>query len=110
MSALLAHTTVQRRQNVQTLMAASHVLVGPVTLEMDRIVMVRGDQSNIQQLDIISLFISTDIDECMESPCMGIVPCRNTQGGYECVCESGYEWNGSECQGTLRSAEWGKNY
>ena len=39
----------------------------------------------------------------MESPCLGIVPCRNTQGGYECVCESGYEWIGSECTGTLQN-------
>lgn len=51
---------------------------------------------------VMSLFCSaTDVDECSESPelCDGQSVCENTLGSYECVCQPGYQGNGTHCKG-----------
>lgn len=47
------------------------------------------------------LFLSTDIDECLENNGGCDHTCKNTHGSFECLCE-GYELDedGSTCQGT----------
>ncbi|CAH1242850.1 MDGA1 [Branchiostoma lanceolatum] len=42
-----------------------------------------------------------DIDECATVSCGSNRKCRNTPGGYDCPCKSGYkEWSG-KCRGNL---------
>ncbi|RVU42901.1 hypothetical protein EA187_13770 [Lujinxingia sediminis] len=39
-----------------------------------------------------------DVDECAETTGIcGDASCVNTDGGYSCVCDAGYEFNGSTC-------------
>ena len=52
-----------------------------------------------------SLIIHTllsDTDECSEglNACDDNASCTNTQGGYNCTCNTGYAGNGSTCSGT----------
>jgi len=44
-----------------------------------------------------------DIDECNEgtSLCDTNAKCINTNGSYECICNSGYEGSGLTCRSTL---------
>lgn len=41
----------------------------------------------------------TDIDECSVGvvSCTENAKCLDTDGSYECVCSSGYTWNGTTC-------------
>ena len=39
---------------------------------------------------------STDIDECLESPCIN-GNCPNTEGSFECKCADGYDHDGQLC-------------
>ena len=41
-------------------------------------------------------FASSDIDECLDSPCLHDGTCSNTAGSYECVCITG--WSGNDCE------------
>ena len=43
-----------------------------------------------------------DIDECraVAGPCAANATCTNTDGSYECTCNSGYTGNGIQCLGT----------
>jgi len=45
--------------------------------------------------------IFADIDECLERKhgCTPHSTCNNTDGGYDCVCDSGYRAKGSLCVG-----------
>ena len=51
--------------------------------------------------DRLILFYFTDIDECAEGKhgCTPHSTCNNTDGGYDCVCNSGYKAEGSLCVG-----------
>ena len=44
----------------------------------------------------------TDVDECSlgMSNCVEVATCKNTDGGYTCVCMPGYMGNATVCQGT----------
>ena len=42
------------------------------------------------------VFVTTDVDECLEEPCKNAVSCRNLEGDYECECRAG--WVGKDCQ------------
>ena len=46
----------------------------------------------------------SDIDECASSDneCVkGGAQCKNTARSYKCICESGYFWAGTTCEGLL---------
>ena len=45
--------------------------------------------------------ISLDVDECEEglAPCDANGHCMNTKGSYLCLCNPGYEGNGTTCAG-----------
>ena len=51
----------------------------------------------------IMYFIKLDIDECNEgtSLCDTNAKCINTNGSYECICNSGYEGSGLTCRSKL---------
>ena len=48
---------------------------------------------------IVSLDYFPDINECESSPCHNSIDCTNTPGSYVCNCSSGYQGNGTRCQG-----------
>ena len=49
-----------------------------------------------------SLYFGLDIDECdLAMPCDSNALCTNTNGSFECACNSGYSGNGFACLGTL---------
>ena len=45
------------------------------------------------------MILSTDLDECISSPCYINATCVNTKGSFKCVCNPGYTGNGFECDG-----------
>lgn len=49
--------------------------------------------------------VSSDIDECSEGldECDDNAQCVNTPGSYRCVCESGYQGDGFDCEGIAYS-------
>jgi len=46
-------------------------------------------------------YLFPDIDECQttEGLCHSSARCINTEGSYDCVCESGFTGSGKDCQG-----------
>ena len=54
----------------------------------------------LQNKTLYPLFIS-DVDECQETPdiCGANSTCINTNGGFICVCEAGFEMVGGSCLG-----------
>ena len=50
-------------------------------------------------------WIIIDIDECSTgTPCDTNAACTDTDGSYDCTCNSGYEGNGVTCSGRSRSS------
>lgn len=50
----------------------------------------------------ISLYSTTDIDECYNDPCDEMYTCYNVNGGYFCACNDGSGeggGSGSYCEG-----------
>ena len=51
----------------------------------------------------VCLCVCADIDECdyneTSMTCGDNQACLNTDGSYICVCQSGYQLVGNECQG-----------
>ena len=45
---------------------------------------------------IIDIFVVSDIDECLNDPCLHDGNCSNTEGSYICKCVP--EWTGNNCQ------------
>lgn len=50
-------------------------------------------------------FFSSDIDECLTSPCSTIGFCTNTPGSFSCQCSVGYTGNGFSCSGIYNYTE-----
>ena len=49
---------------------------------------------------ILLIYRFSDIDECLPaSPCHVDASCIDNDGGYMCLCNSGYNGNGTQCQG-----------
>lgn len=50
-------------------------------------------------------FLLTDINECETgaNECDENANCSNTEGSYTCQCKTGYEGDGSLCQGTKQA-------
>lgn len=44
---------------------------------------------------LFDLIHSSDVDECVNSPCGENVPCINVEGSYSCECLDG--WTGKNC-------------
>lgn len=53
--------------------------------------------------NLISKCVNLDINECSASPAPCSFDCRNTDGGFECVCPKGYRpgQDGSDCVGKI---------
>ncbi len=50
----------------------------------------------------VCMCVCIDLDECIYSmPCHNNGSCTNTEGSYECVCNSGYNGNGFNCSGNF---------
>ena len=48
----------------------------------------------------IEMFYLSDIDECIVSPpCGDNANCNNTEGSYECECNTGFSGDGLNCSG-----------
>ena len=51
---------------------------------------------------ILTLFFTSDIDECQASDlCDENADCINTNGSYTCTCKLGFTGNGFSCRGRL---------
>ena len=106
-SAVLVQTTVQQRQHVQTLMAATLVPVTLDTLEMVSLAMVsytiilsvKSCSGIVIVIHHNILFI--DINECEvgTDSCDENAECTNTDGSYTCACNTGFIENGVTCNG-----------
>ena len=48
-------------------------------------------------------YFTTDVDECAEDSvsCDINATCINTAGSFECICNEGFEGNGTTCTGKL---------
>ena len=42
-----------------------------------------------------------DVDECLLGYCDVNAHCQNSDGGYNCSCNDGYEGNGQSCVGKM---------
>ena len=106
-SAVLVQTTVQQRQHVQTLMAATLVPVTLDTLEMVSLAMVsytiilsvKSCSGIVIVIHHNILFV--DINECEvgTDSCDENAECTNTDGSYTCACNTGFIGNGVTCNG-----------
>lgn len=49
--------------------------------------------------EMLTVTCYTDIDECLDGSdqCAANATCNNTDGGYNCSCNIGYEGDGFEC-------------
>ena len=49
------------------------------------------------------MYFFADIVECDENPnaCQNHATCNNTEGGFDCMCNGGFEGVGSLCLGTF---------
>ena len=56
----------------------------------------------VKSLLSISLYITSDIDECSldPSPCDENADCTNSEGSFSCTCKQGFTGDGEVCQGT----------
>ena len=55
------------------------------------------------------LFTFLDINECSNDEvfsCHEHAACKNTKGGYSCICKPGYFGNGKYCLGTCSHASY----
>ena len=55
-------------------------------------------------VNVYSMSFQLDIDECNEGTnlCDANANCINTNGSYECICNSGYEGSGRTCNSKLQ--------
>ena len=54
-------------------------------------------------LSVVVLYMCSDIDECAANMdnCSEGATCHNTEGGFNCSCNSGYHGDGFNCYGEL---------
>jgi len=64
--------------------------------------LVKNSGSTLQDPSNTQVASHGDIDESSEdmNACDDNASCTNTQGGYNCTCNTGYTGNGSTCSGT----------
>lgn len=60
---------------------------------------LKSDNNSLATLNIIELFLLTDIDECSLSQdnCHENADCANTEGSFECSCLQGFQGDGQTC-------------
>ena len=87
------NTTVQISLEV----TIAHVLKVMHYIWMDIYAMVRVNNSMCHFIHNCIAFI--DIDECEEGlhMCASNATCTNTEGGYNCSCDTGYHGDGFNC-------------
>lgn len=61
---------------------------------------------------LLFLFLSPDINECVETPSVCEQNCTNTVGSFVCGCNTGFELqsDGSSCNGELCAGKDGNNH
>ena len=106
MSVLALHTTAIRKQDVGTQLEDLGAFAEMATLEVVLTAMVGPHNINyvIYNNCIVIChypFCYKDIDECALSThnCHPQARCRNTAGGFRCICRNGYTGNGIQCYG-----------
>lgn len=52
----------------------------------------------VNSFTVLRLF-STDVDECLSDVCGANANCTDTDGSFECSCDSGYSGDGMSCSG-----------
>ena len=48
-------------------------------------------------LRVFIYFIFSDVNECLNNPCMNGATCVNTRGDFQCLCPP--QWTGKICSG-----------
>ena len=88
---------VESLLTAQTLWEALSVAVVWDTEEMDTTAQV-CDDTKIIYISLLHVFY-TDIDECAEIDglCAVNATCTNTDGSYNCTCDTGFIGNGTSC-------------
>ena len=49
------------------------------------------------------MILFLDVNECQSAPCGLNAKCTNTEGSYDCKCQSGFQGNGANCTGKART-------
>ena len=95
-------------QHAQILMEILNVLVIVDTLGMVSIAVVNlfifYFQISLSKYTVyksveFGICFSLDINECLSEPCDSNATCLNTDGSFECSCNTGYSGNGFKCNG-----------
>ena len=85
---------------VLILRGVTSVIVMLDSLEMDSTAQVNSRSDETHQSTLRISF--SDVNECdLDLHICGSQLCVNTEGSYECTCDTGYIWNGTLCSGTL---------
>ena len=66
----------------------SNLRIAYITLS---ILGVEGYRTGYENMELKSFFFSSDIDECLKSPCGHQGVCDNVPGSYKCSCPNGFE-------------------
>ena len=79
-----------------------HVMLDTVETPLVTVSKAGGTSTIKTEHDVLSpchMSYLTDIDECSVGvvSCAENAECLDTDGSYECICSSGYTWNGTTC-------------
>ena len=65
-----------------------------------------NDDNNLRtdgKLHCMLCYCLQDVNECNSKPCNQDAHCENTVASFTCTCNFGYEGNGFNCTGQLRT-------